>query len=97
MALRHLSELSDDVVHAIASLPAAGEKYVQEGDVVLVYGRSSGVESLLLSHAGLKQFTVVVVDAAPLYEGRQLLWRLQQRRVQTLYVLLSAVCRGPPG
>ncbi|XP_065220162.1 translation initiation factor eIF2B subunit delta [Planococcus citri] len=64
---------------------------ISEGDVVLTYGYSSLIERILIEtfQAEIK-FRVVIVDAGPLYEGKELLRRLSKRGLNCVYVLLSA-------
>lgn len=47
-----------------------GLQKIQDGDVILTYGKSSVVESLLLEtkKKGI-DFKVIVVDSRPLFEG----------------------------
>lgn len=52
---------------------------------------SSLIERILLEshHVGIK-FRVIIVDAGPLYEGKELLRRLVKNKLDCTYVLLSA-------
>uniref|UniRef100_A0A2S2P7I2 Translation initiation factor eIF2B subunit delta n=2 Tax=Schizaphis graminum TaxID=13262 RepID=A0A2S2P7I2_SCHGA len=69
----------------------AAQNKIAKGDVILTYGYSSLIERILTSaHTNNKQFSVIVVDSAPWYEGRQLLHRLVRNNIQCTYVLLSA-------
>lgn len=44
---------------------------IKDGDTILTYARSSVVEGILLEAKRLgKDFSVVVVDSRPLYEGQ---------------------------
>lgn len=57
--------LADKVIeeHAMSKM--------KDGDVVLTYARSSVVEGVLLeAHRRKRKFSVIVVDAGPLYEGK---------------------------
>lgn len=47
-----------------------GLQKIQDGDVILTYGKSSVVESLLLEtkNKGI-DFKVIIVDSRPLFEG----------------------------
>lgn len=69
----------------------AAQNKIAKGDVILTYGYSSLIERILTdAHSNNKQFSVIVVDSAPWYEGRQLLHRLVRNNIQCTYVLLSA-------
>lgn len=47
-----------------------GLQKIQDGDVILTYGKSSVVESLLLETKKKDiDFKVIVVDSRPLFEG----------------------------
>ncbi|GAA5909860.1 hypothetical protein JCM6882_002034 [Rhodosporidiobolus microsporus] len=65
---------------------------INDGDVILTYARSSVVEGVLLEakRAG-KEFSVVVVDSRPLYEGKNLLHVLRSASIPTTYVLLPSL------
>ncbi|GAA5852745.1 hypothetical protein JCM8547_002613 [Rhodosporidiobolus lusitaniae] len=65
---------------------------INDGDVILTYARSSVVEGVLLEakRAG-KEFSVVVVDSRPLYEGKNLLHSLRASSIPTTYVLLPSL------
>ena len=69
-------------------------QHIHDGDVILTYGRSSSVEALLkeAKTIGGKRFSVVVIDSAPLFEGRGLSARLQLTGISVTYGLLSSVC-----
>ncbi len=66
-------------------------------DIVLVCGRSSTIEQVLLRAASRvpamqrTPFHVIIVDCAPLFEGRDFAWRLQQAGVAVTYDLLSSI------
>lgn len=51
-----------------------GLQKIQDGDVILTYGKSSVVESLLLEtkKKGI-DFKVIVVDSRPLFEGKRVI------------------------
>ncbi|VVC45190.1 Initiation factor 2B-related,Methylthioribose-1-phosphate isomerase-like, N-terminal domain [Cinara cedri] len=69
----------------------AAQNKIANGDVILTYGYSSLVERILTeAYYNNKQFSVIIVDSAPWYEGRQMLHRLVQNDVKCTYVLLSA-------
>ncbi|KAI8366754.1 uncharacterized protein BYT42DRAFT_504900 [Radiomyces spectabilis] len=69
-----------------------GLQKIQDGEVILTYGKSSVVEALLLEtkKKGI-DFKVIVVDSRPLFEGRRLLKRLVAAGIDCSYHLLSSV------
>ncbi|GAA5851310.1 hypothetical protein JCM3766R1_004155 [Sporobolomyces carnicolor] len=65
---------------------------IKDGDTILTYARSSVVEGILLEAKRLgKDFSVVVVDSRPLYEGKNLLESLRLASIPTTYVLLPSL------
>ena len=69
----------------------ASEK-VMDGDVVLVYAKSSIVEkSLLAAHAQGKRFQVVVADSRPLFEGKNMARSLLRSGLDVQYSLLTGL------
>ncbi|KAK2079013.1 hypothetical protein QBZ16_002703 [Prototheca wickerhamii] len=67
---------------------------VRAGDVIVTYGYSSVVASVLLHAArreGGPDFSVVVVDARPFQEGRRMLRALADARVPAQYVSLNGL------
>jgi len=92
-------EILDDLSRYRKALLSAGElieyygvNKIHEGDVILVYAASYIVERILCkAHTVGKNFTVIVVDSNPKYEGRTLLSRLVSHGIRCTYVLVSAV------
>lgn len=71
----------------------AGSKIQDQGDVILVFGKSEVINRLLLDAALVdkKKFRVIVVDARPLLEGRDTLEILSRAGISCTYVLLNAL------
>ncbi|KAI8059649.1 hypothetical protein BC940DRAFT_328260 [Gongronella butleri] len=69
-----------------------GLQKINDGEVILTFGKSSVVESLLLEtkKKGI-DFKVIVVDSRPLFEGKHLLRRLVAAGIDCSYHLLSSV------
>ncbi|ORX62173.1 IF-2B-domain-containing protein [Hesseltinella vesiculosa] len=69
-----------------------GLQKINDGEVILTFGKSSVVESLLLAtkKKGIN-FKVIVVDSRPLFEGKHLLRRLAAAGIDCSYHLLSSV------
>ncbi|ESS64013.1 translation initiation factor eIF2B delta subunit [Trypanosoma cruzi Dm28c] len=73
---------------------------ISSNDTIMVFGRSSTVELILLGAAnnprlGVKP-RVIVVDAAPLYEGRALAKRLTTSGLSVTYGLITSCCTLMP-
>ena len=84
--IREKVTLADDVISREAS------KKIVDGDVVLVYAKSSVVEkSLLAAHQQGKIFSVVVADSRPLFEGKNLARSLARAGLQVQYCLLTGL------
>lgn len=84
--IREKVTLADEVIAREAS-----EKIVN-GDVVLVYAKSSVVEkSLLAAHRLGKDFDVVVADSRPLFEGKNLARSLARAGLHVQYCLLTGL------
>lgn len=64
---------------------------IEDGDVVLTYGHSLVVKDALLKAHETKQFSVVVVDSRPLFEGKKLAKDLTKAGVSCSYVLINAL------
>lgn len=84
--IREKVTLADEVIAREAS-----EKIV-DGDVVLVYAKSSVVEKgLLAAHRQGRDFTVVVADSRPLFEGKNLARSLVRAGLRVQYCLLTGL------
>jgi translation initiation factor eIF-2B subunit delta len=82
----------DKIQFATEALSRHASEKISAGDVVITYARSSSVEGVLLAAAAAgTQFSVVVLDARPLLEGRQLLQRLIEARIPCEYCLLNGM------
>lgn len=68
------------------------ERRIGDGDVLLLYGKSSVVEKAVVAawRAG-RRFSVVVVDSRPLFEGRNLAGGLATLGIPVRYRLLSGL------
>lgn len=65
---------------------------IKNGDTVLTFARSSLVEGVLKAAKDQgKDFTVVIVDARPMHEGKNLLRSLLAHDIPCTYVLLSSI------
>jgi len=70
-----------------------GLKKIKEGDVILTYSYSTIVSDLLLeAHQKQKiNFSVVVVDSKPRYEGKLMLKKLVDAGIKCTYILLNGL------
>ena len=65
---------------------------IRDGDVLLVYGSPSAVETILLNAYELgKQFRVVVVDSRPKLQGKLLVRRLVEKGLNCTYTHINAI------
>lgn len=86
--------IRDRIVYAgnVITREALESKRIKDGDTILTFARSSIVESVLLEAlaTGIK-FRVIVVDARPKLEGKELLYRLSQAGITCTFVTINAV------
>lgn len=67
-----------------------GADKIVDGDVVLTFASSSIVEkAILLAHRQRKNFSVIVVDSKPLFEGKRLARKLANAGVPVKYFLIT--------
>ncbi|KAJ3038444.1 Eukaryotic translation initiation factor 2B, subunit 4 delta, 67kDa [Rhizophlyctis rosea] len=98
-AKTHLRDIIDDFIRDRITLAdrmiveqAMQLDKIRDGDVVLVYGRSSVVLDLLLeTHKAGKQFQVIVADSRPKLEGRKMLTELTSHNIDCTYIWLNAL------
>ncbi|KAH7083647.1 hypothetical protein FB567DRAFT_446909 [Paraphoma chrysanthemicola] len=63
---------------------------IENGDVVLTYAASSIVEQALIqAHKAGTEFSVIVVDSKPLFEGKQLARKLANAGISVRYYLIT--------
>nr|CCC94773.1 unnamed protein product [Trypanosoma congolense IL3000] len=101
MALRVLSAIEKELQLSIKSIVEdRSASHLSSNDTILVFGRSSTVELILLSAANNPRLIVkpkvIVVDSAPLYEGRALATRLSCSGLNVTYGLITACCTLMP-
>ncbi|KAK7203512.1 hypothetical protein BZA70DRAFT_250438 [Myxozyma melibiosi] len=84
--IRDKIEVADRVIVQTAS------PQISNGDVVLTFARSQVIEQIFLeAHSRGTQFSVVVVDSRPFYEGKELVRRLSNAGLKCEYVLISGL------
>ena len=83
--------VADDVIAESAS------ERIQDGDVVMTYGRSSIVgKTLIEAHKQKKRFSVIVVDSRPLFEGKYLAETLVNLGIEVEYSLITGLSHVAP-
>lgn len=91
--LSFLQELRETVLGGLNAISKEAVQRIKNGDIILTYGRSSSVEGVFLeAHERKIEFSVIILDSAPLFEGRTFATRLQNRGIPVVYGLLSAAC-----
>ncbi|KIY04063.1 uncharacterized protein Z520_00755 [Fonsecaea multimorphosa CBS 102226] len=84
--IRERITLADEVIAREASAR------IQDGEVILTYGKSSIVEkTLLTAHQQGKSFNVIVVDSRPMFEGKNHAESLIRAGLKVQYHLLSGL------
>eukprot|EP01121_Diplochlamys_sp_Union-15-3_P015333 TRINITY_DN504_c0_g1_i3.p1 TRINITY_DN504_c0_g1~~TRINITY_DN504_c0_g1_i3.p1 ORF type:complete len:487 (+),score=97.88 TRINITY_DN504_c0_g1_i3:36-1496(+) len=69
-----------------------GVSKITDGDVILTYGSSHCVETMIKKAFDMgKKFKVIIVDSRPLFEGKVLLKRLIKHGLDCTYVLLTGL------
>ncbi|CCW71075.1 unnamed protein product [Phytomonas sp. Hart1] len=96
VALRLLGSLEAELCLSIKTIVEDRSlPYVSNQDTILVFGRSSVVEFILLSRVGdppRRPKRVIVVDSGPLFEGRALAYKLTDAGIPVTYGLITACC-----
>lgn len=64
---------------------------ISEGDTILIFAHSTLVQAILIEASRNVNFSVVVVDSRPKYEGRTAIRELTKAGITCTYVMLSAV------
>jgi len=86
--------IRDRIVVADKVIQSHAVTKIRDGDVIMTYANSSIIQAVLLqAHQEGVKFSVVLVDARPAYEARNLLKLLSSVGINCTYVLLTAI--GP--
>jgi translation initiation factor eIF-2B subunit delta len=84
--IREKITLADELIADAASTK------ITNGDVILIYAKSSVVEKTLLkAHGQGKKFKVIVVDSRPLFEGKNSARSLARAGMEVQYCLISGL------
>ena len=84
--------IQERILIAVEGIVANAASKIVEGDVILTYGRSYVIESLLKKckdHG--KNFRVVVVGSRPLHEGREMASIVSGLGISCTYIMVNAV------
>lgn len=85
----------DKITIAQKALSGTAASKISDGDIILTYACSSTVEQTLKAAvAAGKEFSVVIADAGPLYEGKELLTELLRVGIPCEYLLLNSLETG---
>ncbi|KAK5643692.1 hypothetical protein RI129_007537 [Pyrocoelia pectoralis] len=84
--------IQEEIEKAGEAISNEVNKKISDNDIILIYGYSSLILRILVDaqKAG-KKFRVVIVDARPLLEGREMLRRLVCANIECSYLLINAV------
>ncbi|XP_072410592.1 translation initiation factor eIF2B subunit delta isoform X1 [Chiloscyllium punctatum] len=92
MLLNCIDKYVNEKIHLAAeAISRSASEKINDDDVILVYGCSSLVTSILCDAHKAKKFKVIVVDSRPKLEGREALRRLVRNGIHCTYILISAV------
>ncbi|KTW29938.1 translation initiation factor eIF2B subunit delta [Pneumocystis jirovecii RU7] len=85
--------IRDRITVADQVIIAAGQNKINNGDVILIYSRSSIVEQVLIeAYQRHKFFRVIVVDSRPGFEGKECVHRLSKVGIISTYLTISSLC-----
>ncbi|XP_055323565.1 translation initiation factor eIF-2B subunit delta isoform X2 [Sitodiplosis mosellana] len=80
----------DQIDKAAEAISYTVQEKISDGDVILTFGCSSVILNILNEAKKNKDFRVIVVDARPLHEGREMLRRLVAKNIKCTCVLINA-------
>ncbi|KAL1123641.1 hypothetical protein AAG570_002717 [Ranatra chinensis] len=84
--------IKDQIEVAGVAICRSVKKKIANGDVILIYACSSLLYQILVeSHRADTKFSVVVVDSAPWFEGREMVRRLVSKGLRCTYVLINSI------
>ncbi|CAG8511255.1 10981_t:CDS:2 [Paraglomus brasilianum] len=83
--------IRERITIADKAIIAYGLQKIHNGDIILTYAKSSVVEALILeAHKMGIQFSVVILDSRPKFEGKNLLKNLVTAGIKCTYCLLHS-------
>lgn len=82
----------EQIDKAAESIRITVQNKISDGDVILTFGCSSVILNILMEATKSKRdFRVIIVDARPWHEGREMLRRLAANGIKSTCVLINAV------
>ncbi|XP_050509581.1 translation initiation factor eIF-2B subunit beta [Diabrotica virgifera virgifera] len=89
--LDHLGEYKVEIDSSSENIAAQASEHIHMDEMIMTVGKSNTVEKFLKSAAKERHFKVVVVEAAPFYDGHIMATRLAKSNIQTTVIPDSAV------
>ncbi|KAF1994342.1 nagb/rpia/CoA transferase-like protein [Amniculicola lignicola CBS 123094] len=87
--IRDRVTLADDII------TSATAQKINSGDVIMTYASSSVVEKTLIrAHQKGIDFSVIVIDSKPLFEGKQLARKLANHGIRVKYLLITGAAHA---
>lgn len=84
--------IRERVTFADAVIAKSAASKINDGDVILTYGKSSVVQKALVkAHEEGKKFRVIIVDSRPLHEGKHLATTMVELGVEVKYCLINGL------
>ncbi|XP_031633521.1 translation initiation factor eIF-2B subunit delta isoform X2 [Contarinia nasturtii] len=80
----------DQIDKAAEAISLKVQEKISDGDVILTFGCSSVILNILDEAKKSKNFRVIVVDARPWHEGKEMLRRLVAKNIKCTCVLINA-------
>lgn len=81
----------DQIDKAAEAISITVQQKISDGDVILTFGCSSVILNILNeARKNKRQFRVIVVDARPWHEGKEMLRRLVAKNIKCTCVLINA-------
>lgn len=81
----------DQIDKAAEAISISVQEKISDGDVILTFGCSSVILNILNEAKRERNFRVIIVDARPWHEGREMLRRLVAKNIKCTCVLINAV------
>lgn len=81
----------DQIDKAAEAISITVQQKISDDDVILTFGCSSVILNILDEAKSKRNFRVIVVDARPWHEGKEMLRRLVAKNIKCTCVLINAV------
>lgn len=86
-----IQELESELRDSSKSIAEQAIDYIASDEIILTLGKSKVIEKFLKAIGGKRKFTVIVVELAPFYSGREMAKSLNKEGISTLIIPDSAV------